>query len=221
MFGIEEYIEKLTDKLKGAFGERLLYIGLQGSYLRGEATENSDIDIMTVIDGLSVGDLNTYREVLISVGDFDKSCGFICSRADLEHWNPLEICHLLNATNDCFGELKKLVPEYTVEDERNYIKLSLNNLYHELCHRYIHSDREYNISKLPATCKTVFYILQHLYYLESGKFIQTKCELLECLRGDDRKVLELSIDLQNNGGCDFDGAFSMLFNWCRRALAGI
>ena len=41
MFGIEEYIEKLTDKLKGAFGERLLYIGLQGSYLRGEATETA------------------------------------------------------------------------------------------------------------------------------------------------------------------------------------
>ena len=27
------------------------------------------------------------------------------------------------------GELKKLVPAYTIEDERNYVKLSLNNLY--------------------------------------------------------------------------------------------
>ncbi|MBQ9141799.1 MAG: nucleotidyltransferase domain-containing protein [Lachnospiraceae bacterium] len=34
------------DSTKDEFGDRLLYVGLQGSYLRGEATESSDIDIM-------------------------------------------------------------------------------------------------------------------------------------------------------------------------------
>ncbi len=58
-------------------------IGLQGSYLRNEETENSDIDIMAVIDNLSVEDLKTYQKALISVGNFDKSCGFICGKADL------------------------------------------------------------------------------------------------------------------------------------------
>lgn len=36
-----------------------MYIGLQGSYLRNEETKNSDIDIMAVIDNLSVEDLKT------------------------------------------------------------------------------------------------------------------------------------------------------------------
>ncbi|MFQ7293115.1 MAG: hypothetical protein ACLRQ0_12900 [Monoglobales bacterium] len=49
--------------------------------------------------------------------------------------------------------LAELIPSHTREDERNYVKLSLNNLYHELCHRYIHSDRETNIAMLPMTCK--------------------------------------------------------------------
>ena len=199
----------------------MVYIGLQGSYLRHEETENSDIDIMAVIDNLSVEDLKTYQKALISVGNFNKSCGFICGKADLEHWNPLEICHLLNTTKDYYGELKNLVPAYTMEDERNYVKISLNNLYHEICHRYIHADRESNVSKLPMTCKSVFFIMQHLYYLGSGKFISTKRELLECVQDEDRIVLELSISLQNKICFDFDEVFSILFDWCQRSLLKI
>ena len=208
MIRIEEYIDGLTDILADAFGERLVYIGLQGSYLRNEATENSDIDIMAVIDDISVEDLDTYRQALVSIGNFDKSCGFICGRADLSHWNPLELCHLLNTTN-------------TMEDERNYVKFSLNNLYHEICHRYIHADREHNISRLPVTCKSVFYIVQHLHYLRTGNFVPKKRELLECVQDEDKAVLELSISLRNDDGYDFDRAFSLLFRWCQSALARI
>ena len=221
MVRIDEYIDELIDILKDAFGERLVYIGLQGSYLRNEATENSDIDIMAVIDNFSVEDMKTYQQALVSVGNFDKSCGFICGKTDLENWNPLEICHLLNTTKDYYGELKNLVPAYTIEDERNYVKFSLNNLYHEICHRYIHADREHNISKLPITCKSVFFIMQHLYYLSSGKFVPTKRELLECVQDEDKAVLELSISLKNKIDYDFDSAFSVLFNWCQSALSRI
>ena len=218
MFRIDEYIDNLIILLKDAFGERLMYIGLQGSYLRNEETENSDIDIMAVIDNLSVEDLKTYQKALVSIGNFDKSCGFICGKADLEHWNPLEICHLLNTTKDYYGELKKLVPVYTIEDEKNYVRLSLNNLYHEICHHYVHADREYNVLKLPITCKSVFFIIQHLYYLSSGNFILTKRELLECVQDEDKAVLELSISLQEDINYDFDRAFLALFNWCQNAL---
>ena len=221
MFRIDEYISKLTETLKDVFGERLVYIGLQGSYLRNEETGNSDIDIMAVIDDISVEDLKTYQKALVSIGNYDKSCGFICGKTDLEHWNPLEICHLLNTTKDYYGELKNLVPAYTIEDERNYVKFSLNNLYHEICHRYIHADRDYNISKLPMTYKSVFFIMQHLYYLSSGNFISTKRELLGCVQDEDRAVLELSISLQNYSDYDFDRAFAVLFNWCQNALSRI
>ncbi len=54
MFKIEDYIDNLILKLRDSFGERLTYVGLQGSYLRNEATSDSDIDIMAVIDKLSI-----------------------------------------------------------------------------------------------------------------------------------------------------------------------
>ena len=54
MLSIDEYIHKIIDMLKNAFGERLVYIGLQGRYLRGEETKSSDIDIMAVLDNKSM-----------------------------------------------------------------------------------------------------------------------------------------------------------------------
>lgn len=53
MFNAASYISRLTALLIESFGDRLIYVGLQGSYLRGEATEASDIDPMVVIDQLT------------------------------------------------------------------------------------------------------------------------------------------------------------------------
>ena len=83
MFSIEEYIESLTAELQACFGKRLLYLGLQGSYLRDEATESSDIDIMVILENMSVTDLDNYRKILVKVGNYERSCGFICGREEM------------------------------------------------------------------------------------------------------------------------------------------
>ncbi len=53
MFKTDVYIQTLIELLKVSYKERLLYVGLQGSYLRGEATDHSDIDIMVVISDIN------------------------------------------------------------------------------------------------------------------------------------------------------------------------
>ena len=216
MVSISDYLSRLLDALRKRFGVRLIYVGLQGSYLRGEATESSDIDIMLVLDTLSVSDLEDYRRIIESLGDFDKSCGFICSRSDLENWNPLEICHLIHSTRDYYGVLRELVPAYSQQDIRNFVKMSVNNLYHEICHRYIHADSQTNTSCLPFTYKGVFFILQNLHYLRSGEFIGTKRELIAQLQGKDRLVLERAADRDTSW--DFREAFELLFTWCQETL---
>ncbi len=218
MINIENYISNLTDLLQVQFGPRLLYVGLQGSYLRGEATEDSDIDIMTVIDGLDVPDLDAYRAVIGSMEHADRSCGFICGRTDLANWNPLEIFHLLHSTKDYYGELSALVPAYTEQDIRNFIKLSLNNLYHEICHRRIHGKAENTAEALPAIYKGVFFILQDLYYLTHGKFVGTKAELLQLTKGADHAVLERSMAPAEEIRENFCEDFALLFAWCRDTL---
>lgn len=218
MFIANDYISSLIKLMKNEYEDRLLYVGLQGSYLRGEATEDSDIDIMVVIDGMSVEDLKKYREIISTLGNYEKSCGFICGGEELRNWNPLEICHLLHTTKDYYGTLKNLVPEYTETDLRNFVKMSLGNLYHEICHRYIHASKENNVANLPFTYRSVFFILQNLHYLNSGKFATTKKELCEALSGNDRLVLETSVSLNNGAEFDFDEVFDLLFNWCKNTI---
>ena len=215
---IQVYLSRLIDGLTHTFGDRLLYVGLQGSYLRGEATETSDIDVMIVFDQLDAPTLDTYRELLISVGDYDRACGFVCSREDMAAWNTPEVCHLLHTTRDLYGRLTDFTPAYSREDVIQYVKVSVGNLYHELCHRYIHASRETNQSHLAMTCKAVFFILQNIHYLKTGSFVATKKELLEALEGEDREILALSLRLSEGESPDFDNAFEGLLRWCQGTL---
>ena len=211
-FDLDSYLNDLISYCRAAFGERLLYVGLQGSWLRGEAHEDSDIDVMLILDRFSVQDMERYREILIRIGFYERSCGFICGRDELLHWNPLEVYQLKHTTKDLIGALTDYLPPATREDEVNYVKLSLGNLYHELCHRYIHADRDKNVARFRGSCKTVFFLMQNLHYLESGRFILTKKEFKEAVSAEDRRVLELA---ELPDGFDFDQAFSVLFAWCQ------
>ena len=186
--------------------------------MKDTADENSDIDIMVVVDELSLKDLEAYRKAILSLEGYDKSCGFICGKEELKNWNPLEICHLLHTTKDYFGTLSELVGEYTESDIRRFVKMSVGNLYHEICHRYIHAPKERSISALPYTYKGVFFILQNLHYLNTGRFINNKRELLDELTGKDRLILQTALDLGKGEDFDFERAFEDLFEWCRETM---
>ena len=218
MFDLDKYLADMIMNCRSAFGERLLYVGLQGSWLRGEAHENSDIDVMVILDRFSVRDMDTYRGILKEIGSYEKSCGFICGKDEMKRWNPLEVCQLRHTTKDLVGVLSDYLPPATREDEINYVNLSLGNLYHELCHRYIHEDREKNAAKLRSTCKGVFFLIQNMHFLESSHFILTKTGLKESVSSEDRRVLELE---ELPDVYDFDQAFSSLFAWCQSAFARI
>jgi predicted nucleotidyltransferase len=79
-------LAELTAALRGRFGARLHRLTLFGSRARGEAHEESDVDVLVVIDDLAasekrevdafVGDALTRHDVLIST--------LLVSRADLE-----------------------------------------------------------------------------------------------------------------------------------------
>lgn len=217
LFSIKEYCEHLQDALMKAFNEKFLYMGLQGSYLRGEATEHSDIDIMVILEELSVSDLKKYREAVESVGDADRACGFICSAAEMRNWNPLESCQVLHSTKDIYGSLAQFLPAYTTEDVKSYVKISLNNLYHALCHSFIHGTRERLAAHLPAYYKAAYFILQNTHFLESGAFPLKKEELRDGLSGSDREVMDTLLSIDGEAS-DTDSLFAQIFDWCKATM---
>lgn len=221
MLDIEDYLAQMIHSLQQSFGERLLYVGLQGSYFRGEADAESDIDIMVVLDVLRIPDMDAYRAIIQSLGHADRACGFICGRAELAAWNPCEIWQLVHDTRDCFGTLAALVPAYTAEDIRNQVKIGVGNLYHELCHRYIHSAVPQNSEAMRCAYKAVFYLLQNLHFLRTGEYVRQKRELAEHLRGIDQEVLLTALRLRIRPAEYDPKDFSLLFSWCQQTLVTI
>lgn len=215
MIHIEEYMADLIGRLRLEFADRLVYVGLQGSFRRGEADENSDIDVMVTLDRLTVEDLDRYREVVSGMPHADQSCGFISGREELKNWPPFELCQLLHETKDYYGELKPLAPSFDRRDVARYVGISVGNLYHILCHSRIHSDRARYADTLRGLYKGVFYILQNSHYLQSGEWVMTKAELLPLLSGLDREVLGMAMTVKSAPEYDWEKAYDILFAWCR------
>lgn len=217
-FDIEKYVQELIRHLQDEFGERLIYVGLQGSFRRGEADENSDIDIMVTLDRLDAADLDRYRGIIAALPAFERSCGFISGCGELKNWPRHEICQLLHETKDCYGSLRPLLPDYGRADVENYIRISIGNLYHLLCHGRIHGAPEECADRLRGLYKAVFYILENSFYLQTGEWVMTRAELAARLSGTDRKVMQMALAVRSGGGFDTEKAFMLLFDWCRNYL---
>jgi len=217
MICIDTYMSTLLPLLRREFGTDLLYVGLQGSYLRGEATENSDIDIMVILERVDLAVLDRYRAVLAAVGEEELSCGFLCSRADMIHWNPTEIPGLLRSTKDYYGTLAGFVPPYTAYDLKVYLQTGFGNLYHEITHRYIHSTPEHSYAALAELHKPVFFLFQNLLLYRDGIYPENRRMLTDLLTGKDRDIWEMLSRCRENGtGTRED--LAALLAWCEKIL---
>lgn len=84
---IENWMKQYCGAVRAAFGDRVRYIGLQGSRGRGEAGPDSDIDVVCILDSCSLQDLETYRAAVKDLPDRDKLCGFVSGTAELAAWD--------------------------------------------------------------------------------------------------------------------------------------
>lgn len=225
MFDIDIYCQRLKEALSARFGEDFCYMGLQGSNLRGEATDSSDIDIMVILETLSTKTMKEYREIIEGLGDFERSCGFICSREDMKMWNPLETCQLLYTTKDLHGRLADFLSPWRVEDEINYIKMSLNNLYHAACHTFIHRDEQKIAKSQVPLYKGAYFVLQNTHFLETylenpvtAEFILKKSRLTEKLKGTDKVIMETLARLLAGETVDTQEACELFVSWCQQKL---
>ncbi|MBQ4088461.1 MAG: nucleotidyltransferase domain-containing protein, partial [Clostridia bacterium] len=57
MIDISSWMQSFLQALNETFANRVWFVGLQGSYGRGEATETSDIDVVVIMDELSSMDI--------------------------------------------------------------------------------------------------------------------------------------------------------------------
>lgn len=212
----ERWMAEAVRKLLAEFGPRLLFVGLQGSYAHGEASQGSDIDIQVVLDTLSAEDLKRYRTLLRTLPEGENACGFVSGRAELAHWPAYEVYPFLADTKAFYGELQPLLPAYTRADVEYGVQIMAANLYHATAHLCVTAgDADSLAGKLKGLFKSTFFILRLLQYLR-GEQVNTKSALAGRLQGEELRLLQLSMDddqLARLAADDPDCLFQMLLDF--------
>lgn len=207
MINITAWAENFAQKLSARFGPRLIFVGYQGSYARGEATPDSDIDIVTILDKLAPADLDAYRELVRSMPQGELACGFICGEQELRKWPRYDLLSVALDTKPVLGDLSAYLPEFTQEDSRDALSIGASGLYHGACHAYLYGDRA---GALPGLLKAAFFCLRMAVYYRSGRYIAAKAELAGAVDGRERELMDMVLD---PFGQDVDRAYALLIAW--------
>ena len=82
MVEITTWMNEFLGTLNEVFVFCVWFVGLQGSYGRGEATEASDIDVVIILDELAITDVQKYNAMLNTLPHRELICGFVSVPAE-------------------------------------------------------------------------------------------------------------------------------------------
>lgn len=133
---LEKWLADWTACVDGIFGERICFLGIQGSYGRGEATAESDIDVVLLLDGLQLEDLQAYDEAVSALPMREKLCGFVGGWEELMHWDKADLFQFIQDTTPLRGSLDDLWNEITTEDIQRAVHKGACDLTPWLCPQF-------------------------------------------------------------------------------------
>lgn len=209
----KEWLENFVKEMKKGFDSRIEFIGLQGSHGRGEASEESDIDIVIILDKVDIEDLKKYDEIISKMEDREKICGFISGKEELINWEKADVFQFYYDTEPLVGNIDFLVPTIKKSDVRRAILVGSCNIYHMCGHNILH---EKDLELLFSLYKAASFVLQAKYYYETGRYIKKKADLLPKLSEQDGKILKIYMEIkkiENTSEGKFLNYSTELFNW--------
>lgn len=184
---IHAWLGQAQAGLQAAFGLRLRFLGLQGSYGRGEAREGSDIDLVVILDQVTEADWRTYREVLAGLPHPELACGFFSGAAELAGWDRADLFQFVHDTTPILGDLNTLVPPIGRADAARVLIRTACDLYHITGHNLLHGR---SLEVLAGQFKAAAFALRAKCFLETGRFLRETTVLAAALAGPDRAVLQ-------------------------------
>ena len=124
------WMDAFLPALLEAFPGRVAFVGIQGSYGRGEAGPDSDVDLVVVLDELGEAELAACRVLLAQMPFADRACGFFCDRAALAAWPAFDALQLKLDTLPVYGSLEGLLPPMGQEALEQAVRAGASALYH-------------------------------------------------------------------------------------------
>ncbi len=215
MIDITVWMQDFLQTLNEAFTNRVWFVGLQGSYGRGEATETSDIDVVAILDELSASDIQTYNTMLDTLPHRELICGFLSGKDELLQWEPSDLFQFYYDTTPIKGSLDELL---TVIDDAavgRAIKIGACNIYHGCLHNMLHEKSE---DILRGLYKSASFVVQAIAFKQTGKYIKHQKDLLGAVSDDERKIVETFLKLKNGEAVEFDKMSEELFAWAKKQI---
>lgn len=213
MIDIDVWMTHFTEGLLQRFGDRVWFIGLQGSYAREEATEQSDIDVVVILDKLSVSDIEAYDELLDAQPHRNLLCGFLSGREEITKWEPADLFQFYHDTRPVKGSLDALLVLIDEKAVNRAIKTGLCNLYHACVHNMLHDKSE---AILMGLYKSSSFLIQAIAYRESGRYWRKQSDLLNAVLPQERKILENFYRIKSSKRTDFRRDSEELFGWLQQ-----
>ena len=212
MIDIGSWTEQLLHKAEEVFGERLWFVGLQGSYARGEATATSDIDIVVILDDLSFSDIQKYNSILNLLPYRELACGFLSGKEELLNWEPSDLFQFYYDTVPLLGNLDELLGLLDPSVIDRAIKAGACNVYHGCVHNMLYEKSD---EVLCGLYKSAVFVAQARTFKLTGRYIKKRDELSELSDGE---IVKISSDLKNGGKVVFDEMSQKLFEWSKRLI---
>lgn len=213
MVDITTWMNDFLQNLNHTFEHRVWFVGLQGSYGRGEATENSDIDMVVILDELSASDVATYNTMLDTLPHRELICGFLSGKNEILNWDPSDLFQFYYDTKPIKGSLDELLPLIDDTAVTRAIKIGVCNIYHGCVHNML-IDKSEEI--LRGLYKSASFAIQAIAFKQTGKYISHQNDLLQIVSPDERVIVETFLKLKNGGAASFDTMSEVLFNWAKK-----
>ena len=216
MIEITTWMDGFLKALHDTFENRVWFVGLQGSYGRGEATETSDIDVVVILDELSASDIQKYNAMLDALPLRELICGFLSGKDELLHWEPSDLFQFYYDTTPIKGSLDELLSVIDEFAVNRAIKIGVCNIYHGCVHNMLHEKSE---EALKGLYKSASFVVQAIAFKQTGTYISHQKELLRVVSPDERVIVEAFLHLKNGGAMDFYLMSERLFDWSRKWIA--
>ena len=178
MVDIDAWMKSYLQILNETFGNRVWFVGLQGSYGRGEAIEISDIDVVAILDELSTTDIQSYHAMLDTLPHRELICGFLSGKEELMNWEPSDLFQFCHDTTPIKGSLDEVMAVIDESAVNRAIKIGACNVYHGCVHNMLHEKSE---DILRGLYKSASFVVQAIVFKQTGKYIKSQKELLSLI----------------------------------------
>jgi hypothetical protein len=216
MIDITAWMDNFVQTLNETFANRVWFVGLQGSYGRGEATETSDIDVVVILDELSAMDIKAYNDMLDTMPNRDLICGFISGKSEIFNWEPSDLFQFCNDTTPIKGTLEEVLAVVDEIAVNRAIKIGSCNIFHGCVHNMLYEKDE---DILRGLYKAASFVVQAIAFKQTGSYIRYQKDLLQAVSSDERAIVEAFINLKNGGTVDFDSMSERLFAWAKKWIS--